>query len=201
MARKETIILVDDLDGGAADGTYKFGLDGTDYEIDLTPINGAALRDAIQPFVEAARVVKKTRAPRAGSKPGGYTNGRAASTMHATRSTPASTPKFTDVDLPESQPEPAPAPASTEPGIPMPGIVARVLGYGAKRRPLTTEDLDANMKIGVRAWCKYMFEQTGEARYKVAERGRLPQPAIDLWADHLYKRREAEAAAKAAANA
>ena len=35
MAQKIQILLIDDLDGGAAKGTLRFGLDGTEYEIDL----------------------------------------------------------------------------------------------------------------------------------------------------------------------
>lgn len=199
MARQETIILIDDLDGGNADGTYKFGLDGQDYEIDLSPINSAALRDAVQPFVEAARRVPKSRLTR-GSKPGGYTNGRAASTMHSARSTPAPAAAFTDVTLPDSPPVPQSPPAPAEPGIPAQGIIARVLGQGPKRRRLTTEDLDPPTKTAVRAWNNHKFEQTKDPKYKVAERGRLPQTAIDLWADNLYAKREAAAAAKAGAS-
>ena len=35
MAQKVQILFIDDIDGSAADGTVRFGLDGTDYEIDL----------------------------------------------------------------------------------------------------------------------------------------------------------------------
>ena len=36
MATKTTVVLEDDLDGGPADETVRFGLDGVEYEIDLT---------------------------------------------------------------------------------------------------------------------------------------------------------------------
>ncbi len=36
MARKVEVKLVDDIDGGVADETLKFSLDGTLYEIDLS---------------------------------------------------------------------------------------------------------------------------------------------------------------------
>lgn len=36
MAQKVRIILEDDLDGGPADETIRFGLDGAHYEIDLS---------------------------------------------------------------------------------------------------------------------------------------------------------------------
>ena len=36
MARKVQVHLLDDIDGGKADETLKFALDGTNYEIDLS---------------------------------------------------------------------------------------------------------------------------------------------------------------------
>ena len=51
---KWQVVLVDDLDGGPADETVTFSLDGVSYEIDLTHDNAAALRDALQ---NAKRVV------------------------------------------------------------------------------------------------------------------------------------------------
>ena len=35
MAQKVQTLYVDDLDGSEAEGTIRFGLDGTEYEIDL----------------------------------------------------------------------------------------------------------------------------------------------------------------------
>ena len=55
MAQKVRIILEDDLDGGPADETVRFGLDGGQYEIDLSNANAARLRDAIRPFASKAR--------------------------------------------------------------------------------------------------------------------------------------------------
>ncbi|MCL2849390.1 MAG: Lsr2 family protein [Micrococcales bacterium] len=55
MAQKHVTLLVDDLDGGSADETVTFGLDGTTYEIDLTTANAAKLRDAIGVWVGSAR--------------------------------------------------------------------------------------------------------------------------------------------------
>lgn len=64
MAREIQVILVDDIDGGDAQETVSFGLDGTNYEIDLNGNNAAKLRDALDPFVEAARRVPAKRTPR-----------------------------------------------------------------------------------------------------------------------------------------
>jgi hypothetical protein len=41
MATKITVVLEDDLDGGPADETVRFGLGGTEYEIDLSARNAA----------------------------------------------------------------------------------------------------------------------------------------------------------------
>jgi hypothetical protein len=45
--------LVDDLDGGDADETVKFSLDGVQYEIDLSKKNAGKLRDLFGPYVGA----------------------------------------------------------------------------------------------------------------------------------------------------
>ena len=55
MAQKVQITLVDDLDGGHADETVSFALDGTAYEIDLSATHAAALRDAMATYVAHAR--------------------------------------------------------------------------------------------------------------------------------------------------
>jgi hypothetical protein len=55
VAQKVQTLVVDDIDGSAAEGTVRFGLDGTDYEIDLNAKNAQALRDALAPYVTAGR--------------------------------------------------------------------------------------------------------------------------------------------------
>ena len=55
MAQKIQILLIDDLDGSAAEGTVRFGLDGTEYEIDLNAGHARELRDALARYVDAAR--------------------------------------------------------------------------------------------------------------------------------------------------
>src|SRR5690349_14384123 len=57
MAQKVQVILVDDMDGGAADETVSFGLDGVSYEIDLSDKNAAAFREALAQYVGLARRV------------------------------------------------------------------------------------------------------------------------------------------------
>ena len=55
MAQKVQTLLIDDLDGGEAEATVRFGLDGTDYEIDLSAKHAEALRKALAPYLGAAR--------------------------------------------------------------------------------------------------------------------------------------------------
>lgn len=55
MAQKVQVLLVDDLDGGEADETVTFALDGKSYEIDLNTSNADKLRDALSDFVQAGR--------------------------------------------------------------------------------------------------------------------------------------------------
>ena len=53
--QKIQTLLIDDLDGSAAEDTVRFGLDGTEYEIDLNTEHAQALRDALARYVNAAR--------------------------------------------------------------------------------------------------------------------------------------------------
>lgn len=76
MAQKVNIILVDDLDGGVAEETVAFGLDGTQYEIDLSGKHAAALRKALDKYVEGARVLSRPRGRKPGSKNGAATRSR-----------------------------------------------------------------------------------------------------------------------------
>jgi hypothetical protein len=55
VAQKIQTLFIDDLDGSEADSTVRFGLDGTDYEIDLNAEHARALRDALARYVQAAR--------------------------------------------------------------------------------------------------------------------------------------------------
>jgi hypothetical protein len=55
VAQKIQTLFIDDLDGTPAEGTVRFGLDGTEYEIDLNEAHGKALRDALARYVSAAR--------------------------------------------------------------------------------------------------------------------------------------------------
>src|ERR1700754_5326927 len=55
MASVTRVRLVDDLDGGEADESVSFTLDGKSFEIDLSAKRAAELRGILAPFAGAAR--------------------------------------------------------------------------------------------------------------------------------------------------
>jgi nucleoid-associated protein Lsr2 len=72
VAQKVQVLLVDDLDGGEAAETVRFGLDGANYEIDLSEGHAKALRDALGQYADKARKVGRAAGTRsaAGRKGG-----------------------------------------------------------------------------------------------------------------------------------
>src|ERR1700721_4432995 len=60
MAQRIQTLFIDDIYGGAADGTVRCGLDGTDYEIDLSGEHTDELRSALGKFIEHSRKVGGT---------------------------------------------------------------------------------------------------------------------------------------------
>jgi Lsr2 len=69
MAQKVTVALEDDLDGGPADETVRFGIDGAAYEIDLSKKNAAALRRKLAPYIDHARKTGRGQRRRPGRTP------------------------------------------------------------------------------------------------------------------------------------
>ena len=63
MAQKVQTHFIDDLDGSDAEGTVRFGLDGANYEIDLSAAHAKALRKAAQKYIAAGRKVTPARRP------------------------------------------------------------------------------------------------------------------------------------------
>jgi hypothetical protein len=57
VAQRMQTLFIDDLDGSAAEGTVRFGLDGTEYEIDLSAEHTEQLRDTLAAYVKAGRRV------------------------------------------------------------------------------------------------------------------------------------------------
>ena len=65
MARKVEVRLIDDLDSSPADESITFGLDGTDYEIDMSSKHAKELRGALERYISAAKRVGRGRVPSA----------------------------------------------------------------------------------------------------------------------------------------
>ena len=72
MAQKIQTLFIDDIDGGEAEGTVRFGLDGAEYEIDLNAKHNEELRAALGTYVAHARKLggaARRTTPRGGRKP------------------------------------------------------------------------------------------------------------------------------------
>ncbi len=78
MAQKVQVILEDDIDGGKADETVTFSLDGVSYEIDLSKKNADKLRNSFAPYVGAARRMTGRSTARRGRAARGTRNEAAA---------------------------------------------------------------------------------------------------------------------------
>jgi len=55
VAQKIQTLFVDDIDGGEAEGTVRFGLDGADYEIGLSVAHSEDLHKALAPYIAHGR--------------------------------------------------------------------------------------------------------------------------------------------------
>jgi hypothetical protein len=60
MAKQVITLLTDDLDGGEADRTVEFGLDGVNYTIDLSEKNAGKLRKALDAYLSVATRVGRS---------------------------------------------------------------------------------------------------------------------------------------------
>ena len=83
VAQKIQTLFIDDIDGGEAEGTVRFALDGAEYEIDLSAKHSEELRSALGKYVAHARKVGGA-ARRAGRSGGGRAPRSAASSLNTT---------------------------------------------------------------------------------------------------------------------
>ncbi len=60
MAQMVVVQLIDDIDGGDADETVSFALDGKTYEIELSKKNAAILRKTLAPYIEKGRTAGRS---------------------------------------------------------------------------------------------------------------------------------------------
>ena len=70
MAQKIQTLFIDDIDGGEAEGTVRFALDGTEYEIDLSSKHDEELRSALRGYIDHARKVGGSARRGAPGRPG-----------------------------------------------------------------------------------------------------------------------------------
>lgn len=82
MAQKVQTLFIDDIDGGEAEGTVRFALDGTEYEIDLNAQHTEELRSALGKYVTHAR--KVGAAARRGGRGAGRGGRGSGSTLNTT---------------------------------------------------------------------------------------------------------------------
>jgi hypothetical protein len=82
MAQRIVTELTDDTNGKPADETVTFGLDGREYEIDLTSKNAAALRKAFDVYVKNGRRVGGRR-PRSAGGSGSSTSSTSSSSSRS----------------------------------------------------------------------------------------------------------------------
>ena len=80
MAQRVQTLFIDDIDGSEAEGTVRFGLDGTEYEIDLNAKHAEALRKSLARYVEAARRNPGSRRPNRGQRQGRGSSGSGVNT-------------------------------------------------------------------------------------------------------------------------
>lgn len=151
MAQKTVLELVDDLDGGPADETVAFALDGVEFVIDLSAKNASRLRDVLAEFVGHAR--------RTGGR---KTRGASANTSASSNANPAS-----------ASPSPSPR-ASASPNASAGAKTSANAKPAAAIAAPHAPHAPANGKPdtqAVREWARSQGET-------VAERGRVPQALL-----------------------
>jgi hypothetical protein len=93
MATRTIVVVTDDLDHSTDDvRTYRFALDGVEYEIDLSPSNQQRMREALAPYVAAGRRLPRPTAGRRGpvtraGRPADAHQGRATHAQQTGRGT------------------------------------------------------------------------------------------------------------------
>lgn len=106
--------LVDDIDGSQAVTTLSFGLDGHTYEIDLSETHLSALKEALAPFITAARAVPNGSRPARSAAPSRPPAPREQVREVITPEAPAPRPAALN-SAPFQQPSPTADPARPKP--------------------------------------------------------------------------------------
>jgi hypothetical protein len=63
VAKRTVHMLIDDIDGGEADETIRFALDGTQYEIDLSQQNATKMREGLARYIGAGARIGRAGTP------------------------------------------------------------------------------------------------------------------------------------------
>lgn len=93
VAQRVEVVRVDDLDGSAASGSIRFGIDGQAYEIDLSTANAARLRQILAPFIAAARRSEANALGQIPREPGTVPRPRSAGNAEARSENPPPPPE------------------------------------------------------------------------------------------------------------
>jgi nucleoid-associated protein Lsr2 len=131
MTTKITVVLEDDLDGGPADETVRFGIGGTDYEIDLNATNARLSASSSPPtFEHTCRAGSRQRhRPGADRQPGGAarTSGRGRGTRPSRSAAASASP----LPLPGNTKRPR---EDGDAGLPyrLPGPSRAAAGFGSR---------------------------------------------------------------------
>ncbi|MEU0795563.1 histone-like nucleoid-structuring protein Lsr2 [Amycolatopsis sp. NPDC005961] len=122
MAKNTAVRVLDDLTGEAAAETVGFGLDGIDYDIDLSFANADALRELLQRYADAGRrtggrkrrprIVPGAKRPRAKAAPkttkaAKPVAGRRAASAKTAKAEPAKTTTRATAKVTKAKAEPA----------------------------------------------------------------------------------------------
>jgi hypothetical protein len=83
-------VLVDDIDGGEAEETVKFGIDGDVYEVDLSSGNAEKLRAVLAPYRKVGRPTRLRSGMPKKETPASSTGRRRPAKRQANGSTPTS---------------------------------------------------------------------------------------------------------------
>jgi hypothetical protein len=82
MAKRTIHMLIDDIDGGEADETVRFAVDGVQYEIDLSKKNATKMRNVLARYIEAGSKVGRVGGAAGAAAPRGRGPARADREQH-----------------------------------------------------------------------------------------------------------------------
>lgn len=91
MAQRQIVTLEDDIQGGEATQTLRFGFNGSEYEIDLNDKNASKMREAFTFYADHGRKVGRRASSRGGGPSSTGVDNRAVRAWAASNSVDLST--------------------------------------------------------------------------------------------------------------